>query len=108
MTHRLPAPAFLMLRLVLTVVIIVLGAAPVHVAATPRVLAVAWNDTDTKTGLLSRMSTVSPWAFQGPAITIAEHSALRSAGGRVFAISNTNCEVNVGSCHSDCASCCVS
>ncbi len=60
-----------------------------------RILAVAWNDNDTKTGLLSRMNTESPWEFWPPAITIAEHSALRSAGGRVFAISNTNHEISV-------------
>ncbi len=64
-------------------------------APTTRLLAVAWNDTDTKTGLLSRMNTVSPWEFQSPTITIAEHSVLRSAGGRVFAISNINYEISI-------------
>ncbi len=95
MMHRLFTAPILLLCLVLPVVTVLLGATLVHTAPTPRMLAVAWNDNDTRTGLLSRMNTVSPWEFQGPVITIAQYSALRSAGGRVFAISNANCEISI-------------
>ncbi len=95
MTYRLPPASFFLLRLALPVITVLLGATLVHGAPEPRMLGVAWNDTSTRTGLLSRINTVSPWEFQGPAITIAKHSALRSAGGRVFAISNTHSEISI-------------
>ncbi len=91
MIHRFPT---ILSCLFLSVVTVFLCTA-CEVPPSSRMLAVAWNDACTGTGLLCRMNTESPWGFRFPAIKIAEHSALRSAGGRVFAISSANHEISI-------------
>ena len=64
-------------------------------ASTPRILAVAWNDTGTGGGLLQGMSTASPWPFQTPALAIGRHASLRSANGKIFAVSGVEDQIAV-------------
>jgi hypothetical protein len=66
------------------------GAAPAA-----RTLAVAWNDVGTGTGLLQGMRTVSPWPFVTPAIAIGRFASLRSANGKVFAVSGHEDQIAV-------------
>lgn len=81
--------------LLLLPVLALMHGAPGAAAATPRLLAVAWNDLDTGTGLVAAMSTVPPWNLQTAAIPVARHSQLRSGAGYVFAISRAHAQISV-------------
>lgn len=79
----------------LQVTLAVAAASASDAASAPRTLAVAWNDVGSGTGLLQGMSTVSPWPFQTPAIAIGRFASLRSANGKVFAVSGHEDQIAV-------------
>ncbi len=67
-------------------------------AATPpagaqRFVAVAWNDAQQGRGVVQRLGTESPWAFDGAAIPVGANPTLRFADGRLYALSSPDATV---------------
>lgn len=67
-------------------------------AATPpagaeRFVAVAWNESPQGRGVVQRLGTESPWAFDGAAIPVGANPTLRFAGGWLYALSSADATV---------------
>jgi hypothetical protein len=58
-----------------------------------RFVAIAWNDTRLGSGVVQRLGTEPPWAFDGAAIAVGGNPTLRFADGRLYSLSPVDATV---------------
>lgn len=79
--------------------VLVAVAAGAQAASGPRIVAAAVNESGTGNGQVVGVRAVAPWDVVKPAIGVGPNATLRSAYGRVYAVSRTNETVSVIDAH---------
>ncbi len=67
-------------------------------AAAERFVAVAWSDSQQGRGLVQRIQSEPPWAFDADAIVVGSNPTLRYAGNRLYAVSGADGTITVIDC----------